>query len=211
MCNNFVRPESARKIHQCQMTIWTLTTVHFIQYSMLPLKFESEKERQAFLDKSCGDNFELKDRLKKLLEIFSNDNSLIDVIAELNLGYDSAHSGHQIPDDSQSTLGLSTISEPNPESDVGPYHIKKRLGIGGFGVVYLAEQQTPVRRNVALKLIKPGMDSSAVISRFNSERQALAMMNHETIAKIFEAGTTRQGRPFFCDGIRRWDSNNEIL
>ena len=80
---------------------------------------------------------------------------------------------------------------------IGPYKILSVLGEGGFGVVYLAEQTTPVRRRVALKVIKPGMDSRAVIARFEAERQALAMMDHPNVAKVFDAGTTEQGRPYF--------------
>ncbi len=80
---------------------------------------------------------------------------------------------------------------------IGPYKILGLLGEGGFGVVYLAEQQEPMRRRVAIKIIKPGMDSKAVIGRFEAERQALAMMNHPHVAKVFDAGTTTQGRPYF--------------
>ena len=72
-----------------------------------------------------------------------------------------------------------------------------RLGEGGFGIVYMAEQDRPVHRRVALKIIKPGMDSEQVIARFEAERQALALMDHPNIAKVFDAGTTAAGRPFF--------------
>lgn len=84
-----------------------------------------------------------------------------------------------------------------PRSIAG-YRIKSLLGEGGMGIVYLAEQKTPVRRLVALKLIKPGMDSKRVIGRFEAERQALALMEHPTIAKIYDAGTTPHGQPFFA-------------
>ena len=80
---------------------------------------------------------------------------------------------------------------------IGPFKILEVLGEGGMGIVYLAEQREPVRRRVALKVIKPGMDSKAVIARFEAERQALAMMDHPNIAKIFDAGTTPDGRPYF--------------
>src|SRR5690606_7687060 len=80
---------------------------------------------------------------------------------------------------------------------IGRYKLLQRIGDGGFGVVYMAEQREPVRRKVALKLIKPGMDTEQVIARFEAERQALAMMDHSNIAKVFDAGTTRQGRPYF--------------
>ncbi len=83
-----------------------------------------------------------------------------------------------------------------PEA-IGPYKILEPLGEGGMGEVYLAEQTKPVRRRVALKIIKLGMDTKEVIARFESERQALAMMNHPNVAKVFDAGVTERGRPFF--------------
>src|SRR5271169_6531226 len=73
----------------------------------------------------------------------------------------------------------------------------QQIGEGGMGVVYMAEQEQPVRRRVALKIIKPGMDSGQVIARFEAERQALALMDHPNIAKVFDAGTTASGRPYF--------------
>jgi non-specific serine/threonine protein kinase/serine/threonine-protein kinase len=82
-------------------------------------------------------------------------------------------------------------------SSIGPYKILDRLGEGGFGVVYLAEQTQPVRRRVALKVIKPGMDTRAVVARFEAERQALALMSHPGIAKVLDAGETPEGRPYF--------------
>ncbi|MDH3285142.1 MAG: serine/threonine protein kinase, partial [Acidobacteriota bacterium] len=81
---------------------------------------------------------------------------------------------------------------------VGPYTILEKLGEGGMGVVYLAEQRAPIRRRVALKLIKLGMDTAQVVARFESERQALALMDHLNVAKVFDAGSTEQGRPFFA-------------
>src|SRR5215469_1733949 len=84
-----------------------------------------------------------------------------------------------------------------PGTHIGPYKLLQQLGEGGFGIVYMAEQDKPVHRRVALKVIKPGMDSVQVIARFEAERQALAMMEHQNIAKVFDAGTTDSGRPFF--------------
>src|SRR2546423_12057752 len=85
----------------------------------------------------------------------------------------------------------------DPES-IGPYRILERIGEGGMGLVYKAEQRQPVRRIVALKVIKLGMDTSEVVARFEAERQALALMSHPNVAKVFEAGMTEQGRPFFA-------------
>ncbi|HXP59167.1 MAG TPA: serine/threonine-protein kinase, partial [Dongiaceae bacterium] len=84
-----------------------------------------------------------------------------------------------------------------PGSEIGPYRLVKKLGEGGYGIVYLAEQTEPLRRRVALKVIKPGMDTRQVIARFEAERQALARMDHPGIAKVFEAGATAAGRPYF--------------
>ncbi len=80
---------------------------------------------------------------------------------------------------------------------IGPYHLLQRIGEGGMGEVWLAEQKQPVRRRVAVKLIKAGMDTREVVSRFESERQALALMDHPAIAKVFDAGSTPEGRPYF--------------
>jgi len=84
-----------------------------------------------------------------------------------------------------------------PGDRIGPYKLLERIGEGGVGIVFLAEQLTPIRRRVALKILKPGMDSQAVIARFESERQALALMDHPHIARVLDAGTTPTGRPFF--------------
>src|ERR1039457_2795322 len=83
------------------------------------------------------------------------------------------------------------------EDDFGRYHILRPLGEGGMGTVYLAEQRDPIRRCVALKVIKLGMDTSQVLARFANERQSLAIMDHPNIARIFDAGATARGRPYF--------------
>src|SRR5207245_1573490 len=80
---------------------------------------------------------------------------------------------------------------------VGSYRVLKQIGEGGMGVVFMAEQLRPVQRRVALKIIKPGLDTKQVIARFEAERQALALMDHPNIAKVFDAGTTDTGRPYF--------------
>ena len=85
----------------------------------------------------------------------------------------------------------------NEAKQIGPYRILEVLGEGGMGVVYSARQDEPVRRDVALKIIKPGMDTKEVVARFEAERQALAVMDHPNIARVFDGGATESGRPYF--------------
>jgi serine/threonine protein kinase len=92
---------------------------------------------------------------------------------------------------------MAARHDEQPGATIGAYRLLERLGEGGFGEVYAAEQSEPIRRRVAIKIIKPGMDSRAVVARFEAERQALAMMDHPNIAKVLDAGTTPAGRPFF--------------
>src|SRR5206468_1661687 len=84
-----------------------------------------------------------------------------------------------------------------PGDVVGPYKLLEKIGEGGMGAVYMAEQVRPVRRRVALKIIKPGMDTAQVVARFEAERQALALMDHPNIARVLDAGATDSGRPYF--------------
>src|SRR5207244_3099574 len=93
-----------------------------------------------------------------------------------------------------------TVDEPSAEragTVVGPYKLLEQIGEGGFGIVFMAEQQEPIRRKVALKVLKPGMDTRQVIARFEAERQVLALMDHPNIAKVLDAGQTSSGRPYF--------------
>src|ERR1043166_7640394 len=95
---------------------------------------------------------------------------------------------------------MTTTFGPGPERPgmrIGPYKLLQFLGEGGMGTVFLAEQTEPVRRMVALKIIKPGMDSAQVLARFEAERQALALMDHPNIARVLDGGATESGRPFF--------------
>jgi serine/threonine protein kinase len=98
--------------------------------------------------------------------------------------------------------GPDDSASPGPAAEapgqwVGPYRLLQEIGEGGMGTVWMAEQEHPVRRRVALKVIKPGMDSAQVIARFEAERQALALMEHQNIAKVLDAGTAPHGRPYF--------------
>jgi serine/threonine protein kinase/tetratricopeptide (TPR) repeat protein len=113
---------------------------------------------------------------------------------------DRDHPGQQDPADDPARPTPTESYRPPGEgvgTRVGPYKLLQPIGEGGFGVVHMAEQQEPVRRRVALKVIKPGMASAPVIARFEAERQALALMDHQNIAKVYDAGTTAGGRPFF--------------
>src|SRR5262245_1434840 len=103
------------------------------------------------------------------------------------------------PDVAGATLGAAARANQF-ESEwprIAGFRIAKQLGEGGFGVVYLAEQLAPVKRQVALKVVKLGMDTRQVVARFEAERQALALMDHPGIAKVFDAGATESGRPYF--------------
>ncbi len=118
---------------------------------------------------------------------------------------DEKHSGQESSASLETSAPFWSTTTPRTTDDppgqhpvtIRNYRIVQELGAGGFGVVYLAEQTQPVKRPVALKVIKPGMDSKAVITRFEAERQALALMNHPGVAKVFDAGVTEQGRPYF--------------
>ena len=134
--------------------------------------------RAALIDGLCAGNPELRERLEALL-----------------VAHDDAGSFLQLPV-GESTVPYIVLSE-RPGTTIGRYKLLEQIGEGGFGVVFMAEQERPVRRRVALKVIKLGMDTKQVVARFEVERQALAMMDHPNIAKVFDAGTTDTGRPYF--------------
>src|SRR5262245_41050271 len=130
-------------------------------------------EQLAFLDEACADKPELRQRVERLLYSHRHEDSFL-------------HAG-------------STMEQPAAEPDVaiGPYKLLEKIGEGGMGTVWMAQQTEPVKRLVAVKLIKAGMDSKQVIARFEAERQALALMDHPHIARVLDAGTTSAGRPYF--------------
>lgn len=109
----------------------------------------------------------------------------------------TADTSGRVPSPPLPPLPHKQAAGPAAGTEIGPYKIIAQLGEGGFGSVYLAEQSSPVQRRVALKLIKPGMDSRSVMARFEAERQVLALMDHPSVAKVFDAGLTPEGRPFF--------------
>jgi len=131
--------------------------------------------RAAFLDVVCKDDRPLRQKLERLLNA-------------------DAGAGNFLRNPSDTTTAL--IAE-KPGDRIGRYRLLERIGRGGGGVVYLAEQEEPVRRRVALKILKLGMDTQSVVARFEAERQALALMDHPNIARVLDAGATETGRPFF--------------
>jgi WD40 repeat protein/serine/threonine protein kinase len=143
------------------------------------------EDRAAYLDKACGENAELRREVESLLEAHGQVSDFMEQPA-VDRSIDS----------NVLTAGYEPLSE-RLGSVIGPYKLMEQIGEGGFGLVFVAEQQRPVRRKVALKIIKPGMDTRSVIARFEAERQALALMDHPNIAKVFDAGTTDSGRPYF--------------
>jgi WD40 repeat protein/serine/threonine protein kinase len=118
------------------------------------------------------------------------------VAIEVLLRANEGASGFLTPPAGGATVEMPSVSE-RPGVMIGPYKLLEQIGEGGFGVVFMAEQMRPVRRKVALKVLKPGMDTRQVVARFEAERQALAIMDHPHIAKVFDGGATRSGRPYF--------------
>ena len=144
-------------------------------------------ERSAFIAKACGGDEKLRKAVEELLDEETNLGGFLD---------EPAVSGTEIVPPVVLHADFSTGSEKLGEQ-IGRYKLIEKIGEGGCGVVYLAEQAQPFRRTVALKVIKLGMDTKAVIARFEAERQALAMMDHPNIAKVLDAGATESGRPYF--------------
>jgi serine/threonine protein kinase/dienelactone hydrolase len=134
----------------------------------------------AFLDKTCGDDNELRQRVESLLAAHQGKDRLFDD-----------------PDVALITTGSFTEVTEGCGAVIGRYKLLEKIGEGGMAVVYMAEQTKPIRRKVALKIIKLGMDTKSVIARFEAERQALAMMDHPNIARVLDAGATETGRPYF--------------
>src|SRR5262245_15573827 len=152
------------------------------------LRKPTTAERDAYLDAACGADADLRRRVEWLLAAHPRAASFLEELA-----------AESLPARADPAKTPNTVAAPGqqPGDRLGPYKLLQQLGEGGMGVVYLAEQTAPVRRKVAVKIIKPGMDSAVVLARFEAERQALALMDHPNIAKVFDAGTTEQGRPYF--------------
>ncbi len=148
------------------------------------LALENPEKRASFLNQACSGNAALRLRVEKLLAAHTQSRQF----------FDECHSAvaEVFPDSS-----TAVRDEIQNGGHIGPYKLLQKIGEGGCGVVYMAEQEQPMRRRVALKIIKLGMDTKGVIARFEAERQALALMDHDNIARVLEAGTTETWRPYF--------------
>ena len=145
------------------------------------------RERDEYLEGACGGDRALRHQVEDLIR--AHEHAADFLKAEPRRSFDSPIGREGAPSDAPLDESAGSI--------IGRCKVLQRIGEGGVGVVYMAEQMAPVRRRVALKIIKPGMDTKQVIARFEAERQALAMMDHPNIAKVFDAGATDSGRPFF--------------
>jgi serine/threonine protein kinase len=153
-----------------------------------------QPERAAYLEKTCADDPELRRRVEALLGALERAGGLLKEPAV------ARPSGRQSAGGKEALATTAVWPPPGDEGPgtiIGRYKLLEKLGEGGFGVVYVAEQREPVKRRVALKIIKLGMDTKQVVARFEAERQALALMDHPNIAKVLDAGATETGRPFF--------------
>jgi len=149
-------------------------------------------DRAAYLDAACGTDADLRRRVDRLLAAHPQVGSFLQDDADVR----PSPLGEIGPGVKAGVTVDSPIVE-RPGTIIGPYKLLQQIGEGGMGTVFMAEQARPVHRRVALKVIKPGMDSRQVIARFEAERQALAMMDHVNIARVFDGGTTENGRPYF--------------
>jgi eukaryotic-like serine/threonine-protein kinase len=166
------------------------------------MKLRSSEIFERLLDLS-GSELEIE-----LLRLCDNDNDLIKEVRSLLSAHQQAdqflkHSAADSAKVAETMIHTSGIEQPG--QSLGPYKLLEQIGEGGFGTVYMAQQDAPIRRRVALKIIKPGMDTKQVIVRFESERQALAVMDHPNIARVIDAGSTASGRPFFVMELVRGD------
>ena len=143
-------------------------------------KIRDAGARDSYLQLACSGNSDALQQIRELLRVHQEEASFLEDPAAAFAA----------------TVTPAPLSE-KPGTVVGPYKLLQQIGEGGFGVVYMAEQTEPVRRKVALKIIKPGMDTKEVVARFEAERQALALMDHPNIARVLDAGATESGRPFF--------------
>jgi len=147
-------------------------------------------EREAFVNQACAGNEALRARLEALLQAHESPDPFVEPPAGDFLKEPA------IPSTQQTTTLSAPVTEKAGDK-VGHYKLLQQIGEGGCGVVYMAEQAEPIRRRVAFKVIKLGMDTKQVVARFEAERQTLALMDHPNIAKVLDAGATETGRPYF--------------
>src|SRR5580700_9517874 len=136
------------------------------------------EQRSAFLRSACGGNAELQANVEALLQAHGESGEFLE----------------QTPEEIKAP---ASVPGEKPGDRVGRYKLLQQIGEGGCGAVFMAGQEEPVRRKVAIKIVKPGMDTKTVIARFEAERQAMALMDHPNIAKVHDAGATESGRPYF--------------
>src|SRR6266566_4724412 len=143
------------------------------------LEISDSLERKAYVDRACGKDAALRQKIVCLLEAYEKPGDTFDRFAGVG------------------TIKLQAEAQQleKPGTMIGRYKLLQKIGEGGCGVVYMAEQEEPVRRRVALKIIKLGMDTKSVIARFEAERQALALMDHPNIAKVLDGGATESPHP----------------
>ncbi|MBI2950405.1 MAG: protein kinase, partial [Verrucomicrobia bacterium] len=152
------------------------------------IELTTPEQRNVYLRSVCGDDESLRLEIEGLIQAHDKAGRFL-----------IAHSEHQeraAPREGETATLCLPVTEKSGDR-VGRYKLLQRIGEGGCGVVYMAEQEEPIRRRVALKVIKLGMDTKSVIARFEAERQALALMDHPNIAQVFDAGATETGRPYF--------------
>src|SRR6266566_8844533 len=158
-------------------------------------KLTDPAPRKAFLDAACAQDSDLRRRLEQLLAAGPESEKFFQECGPALTVPAPSKEPHANAEQEGGTVRLSPIAEDSPGARIARYKLLEKIGEGGCGVVYVAEQEEPVRRRVALKLIKPGMDTKQVVARFEAERQALAMMDHPNIAKVLDAGTTANPQP----------------
>ena len=167
------------------------------------IELDDTGERQVFLDREVGGHSELRARINALLAAYYQTHSLLDQPLQSNTDPGATAAANPASGNQPPVAERALIQPADADSALldtviaGRYKLRQEIGEGGMGTVYMAEQTQPVKRMVALKLIKAGMDSKTVLARFETERQALALMDHPNIARVLDAGSTEHGRPFF--------------
>jgi WD40 repeat protein/serine/threonine protein kinase len=161
-------------------TIQEAAPMNELEIFSVALEMARPDERSVYLDQACGENVGLRQRIEALLQSYAGVGSFMA----------SPAPGPCVTAELPATREKAGVV-------IGPYKLLQQIGEGGMGTVFMAEQSQPVQRRVALKIIKPGLDSKQIIARFEAERQALAMMDHVNIARVLDAGATEAGRPYF--------------